>query len=68
MPPTPYHHHEVTMCGVLGCRGGFFRYFHAYLGKWASFNGESSFQVVGDTCRRVTGRYVRGDVSSDFCL
>jgi hypothetical protein len=27
---------------------------------------ESSLQAVGDTCRSVTGRRVRGDVSSDF--
>jgi hypothetical protein len=39
-----------------------------YLGNWTSFNGESSLRTVGDTCRCMTGRYVRGDASPDFGL
>jgi hypothetical protein len=33
----------------------------------ASFNEESSFQAVSDTCRHVTGRSARDVVLSDSC-
>jgi hypothetical protein len=68
MPPTPYHRHRVTMCGVLSWSGGFQVTLRVPREVETSFNEESSFQAASDTRRYVTGRRARDVVSSDFCL
>ena len=67
MPPTPYHRHRMTMCGVLNWREGFQVTLRVPLESEASFNEESSFQAASDTCRHVTSRRARDVVSSDSC-
>ena len=49
------------MCGVMSWSGGF-----QVILRVPREVEESSLQAVGDTYRCVTGRRVRGDVSSDF--
>uniref|UniRef100_A0A2N9JA57 Uncharacterized protein n=1 Tax=Fagus sylvatica TaxID=28930 RepID=A0A2N9JA57_FAGSY len=63
MPPTPYHHHRVTMCGVLSWSGGFQMTLRVPREAETSFNEESSFQAASDTCRHVTSRCARDVVS-----
>jgi hypothetical protein len=59
MPPTPYYRHDDVR-GTKLERG-----FQVILRvPWEV--EESSLQAVGDTCHCVTGRRVRGDVSSDL--
>jgi hypothetical protein len=67
MPPTPYHRHRVTMCGVLSWSKGFRITLRVPREVETSFNEESSFQAASDTCRHVTGRRARDVVSSDSC-
>uniref|UniRef100_A0A2N9IBG5 Transposase (putative) gypsy type domain-containing protein n=1 Tax=Fagus sylvatica TaxID=28930 RepID=A0A2N9IBG5_FAGSY len=82
MPPTPYHRHIMTMCGVLSWSEGFQMTLRVPRESEASFNEESSFQAVSlraasDTCRHATGRFaenglgpppIEGFVSSDSVL
>ena len=68
MPPTPYHRHGVTICGVLDWSGGFQVISRVPREVETSFNEESLLQVASDTCRYATGRRARDVVSSYFVL
>uniref|UniRef100_A0A2N9INU5 Transposase (putative) gypsy type domain-containing protein n=1 Tax=Fagus sylvatica TaxID=28930 RepID=A0A2N9INU5_FAGSY len=50
MPPTPYHRHGVTMCGVLNWSGGFQVISRVPREVETSFNEEASLQAASDTC------------------
>ena len=65
MPPTPYHRHVVTMCGVLSWSGGFQITLLVPRKVEILLNDESSFQAAGDTCRHSVGWCARDVVSSD---
>uniref|UniRef100_A0A2N9GDQ1 Uncharacterized protein n=1 Tax=Fagus sylvatica TaxID=28930 RepID=A0A2N9GDQ1_FAGSY len=63
MPPTLYHRHGMTMCGVLNWSGVFQVISRVPQEMETSFNEEASLQAARDTCHYATGRRARDVVS-----